>query len=569
MDGTGPHGLYERLRDFNQLAEAVPLGIFRMSADRRIRYANGRFTEMFGLVPGDVLPQILEKDDEDRVESELFAQLDRSGGLLGRAKNEGVEFSFTAPGTDKQIHVHLFASTNARGVPEALGYCEDISEQKSRRSELLAEARTDPLTGLANRKAMNEFFDFHPKRSIAVLLIDLDGFKQLNETFGHAAGDAVIRTFAQRLRDAVRPTDLVVRLGGDEFVIVAPGVNTYDNALVIADRIHPLFRLPIVFDTKTIELSATIGVALGKPGESAPELLKLADQALYEAKRSGRDRISVHRGDENAESLTPVVLRRELRRALEEEELHVELQPIVRLEGGIGSIDCEALLRWDHPKFGSISPSQIIPVAEQTGMIRPLGRFTAEAAARAAGALSALTTDTVHVGLNLSATQISDVKFLPSFVESLDRHGVTVEQLPIELTESHRVHEVDGAIEALDELVAMGAQIVIDDFGAGVSTYEYLLTLPVDVVKVDKVFTDHVTTDRGFEMLRSFAQACTNLGMPVVAEGIETAEQLEAVRAAGVGFGQGYLLSPPVAIEEFLDAVARSYDVILGRREAA
>ena len=569
MEGIGPHGLYERLRDFNQLAEAVPLGIFRMSADRRIRYANGRFTEMFGLVPGDVLPSVLDEPDEERIEAELFAQLERSGGIVGRPDSEGVEFTFIAPGTDRRVHVHLFASTNARGVPEALGYCEDITDRRIRHSDPLVEARIDPLSGLANRKAMNEFFDLHPDRSIAVLFIDLDGFKQLNDTYGHAAGDAVIRTFAERLRDAVRPTDLVARLGGDEFVIVAPGVHTYDNAMVIADRIHPLFRLPIVFDTKTIELSSTIGVALGRPGDDPAELLRRADHALYEAKRGGRDRISVHRGEQGTESLTPVVLRRELRRALEEDELRVELQPIVRLDGGIGSIDCEALLRWDHDRFGSISPAQIIPVAEQTGMIRPLGRFTADAAAEAAAALSKMTTEEVRVAINLSATQISDAEFLPSFIDSLARHGVTVAQLPIELTESHRVHEVEGALEALNELVGMGAQIVIDDFGAGVSTYEYLLTLPVDVVKVDRVFTEHVTSDRGFQMLRSFADACAELGVPVVAEGIETHEQLDAVRAAGIGLGQGFLLSPPVPVEGFLDAVTRSYDVITSRREAA
>ena len=193
--------LYRRLREFDQLAEAVPLGVFRMTPDRTVSYANGRFTAMFGLAAGDPFPPILGDLDERNVEAELVAQLDRARSRTSSADVEPVEFNFVAPGSSQCIHMHLVAAISGDGEPEALGFCEDITDRRSVGADLLVEARTDPLSGLANRTAMREFFDLHGDRSIAVLMSDLDGFKQVNDTHGHAAGDAVIRAFAERLPD--------------------------------------------------------------------------------------------------------------------------------------------------------------------------------------------------------------------------------------------------------------------------------------------------------------------------------------------------------------------------------
>lgn len=538
--------------ELRALAESAPVGMFRMDHNNVIRYMNERFHALTGAREGDPFELVPEFFD---------------GAHFSR-ESSYFECSVPTESGERFMSVHLVPLDPDDISSDILGYCYDVTASTVQNDELRTQARTDPLSGLANRTALEEFIAASASNGVAVIMCDVDGFKQVNDTLGHDAGDEAIRVLAERLQSVTRPSDLVARLGGDEFVIVAPGAGTEDSAMTIAERCHPLFRLPIEFDGSFIEVSATVGVALGGTGEDPRPLLRLADHALYEAKLAGRDRVQLHRGPASDGALTPLVMRSELRNALERDELHLELQPMFRIDGTPGPVDAEALLRWNHPTFGSISPGQIIPVAEQTGMICPLGRW---AARRVVEAVSELRPDAwvgIRIGVNLSAVQVADPDFIVELSRALDEFDVSAAAVPIELTESYRLHEVEGSLDNLHRLAELGCPIVLDDFGSGMASFEYLVSLPIDVVKVDQAFIHQSTTERGFTMLQSFTDACHELGIVVVAEGVENAKQLEAVQLAGIERAQGFYFAKPVLPEDLIDAVTHGRSLLAGDRAA-
>ena len=531
-----------QLSDF---AESVHQGFFRVSDSGKLLYKNSRLDEIFGrafhthenfgdvrTLSGDLLATVVIEELQSKEECV-------------------VDVAATVDGQNRTIRVNVRCADGPEERVEYVGSAEDVTEALAREKQLAEEALTDPMTGTANRRGLEIVVDRQlaadPFVPFAVLLCDLDGFKQVNDSLGHDAGDLVIAEVGNRLRDVSREPDLVARMGGDEFVVVANNINGHDEAMEFAERILPWLRQPYTIDDSQIELSGSVGVALATPGMSTHNLLQMADHAMYEAKRAGRNQAVAYHTPDAATTISPLALRRDLRRAISENSLDIAFQPIYAIDNLEHAESAEALLRWEHPIQGRIEPSTMVTIAEQSGLIRDLGEWVITESIRTAASVNANAERQISIAVNVSALQMGRPDFVDMVSASLDFHELDASSLTIELTESYLIDRMDNARQAIDDLVDLGVRLAIDDFGTGYSTFEYLLRLPVYAVKIDPSFTQKLTESRGSAMLRGLCMACRELDMLVVAEGIETVEQLEAARTAGVTHAQGYLLGMPVS----------------------
>ena len=530
------------------ITETVPQGIFRVDSTGNLLYKNSKLDDIFGR-------ELVDRHDfRDVVTSD--------GEMIGPAiqrvlsvSDEGV-LDVHLPFNDclRTIRVRVRSYPDLNGNPEYVGSAEDITDEVARSSQLEVEALTDPMTGAANRRALEVeltgLLEAEEPSQFAVLLCDLDGFKQVNDSLGHGAGDAVIAEVGRRLQEVCRDGDMVARLGGDEFVVLARNVSDYDYAMEFAQRILPLLRKPFSIADTQIELSGSVGVAVSAENSTMHGVLQMADHAMYEAKRAGRNQAMPYQSPDASNELSPLALRRDLRRAIAANGLDLAFQPIFAINDLEVAVSAESLLRWDHPTQGRIDPSTMISIAEQSGLIRDLGEWIVTESIRSAAAVNderSEDTMPISIAVNVSALQVGRPDFFEMVSASLAFHNLAPERLTIELTESFLIDRVDNARATLDQLTNMGVRLAIDDFGTGYSSFEYLLTLPVYAVKIDPSFTRRLTTDRGAAMLRGLSSACRELDMLVIAEGIETFDQLNAARRAGVTHAQGYLLGMPVS----------------------
>jgi diguanylate cyclase (GGDEF)-like protein/PAS domain S-box-containing protein len=433
----------------------------------------------------------------------------------------------------------------------------DTSEQKALEGQLTRQAFEDSLTGLPNRALFRDRTDHAVARNrrsggrVTLFLIDLDDFKMVNDTLGHAAGDQLIGTVALRMAQQVRPADTLARLGGDEFAVLIEDVDEIEAA-ALAERLLAAIRKPVRLGNRDFVCTASIGVATAKAadGESGPdtgELLRDADLAMYAAKAAGRDRYAVFDPTMYADVLREADERSELERALAADEFVVHYQPIVDLPSG-ELIGVEALVRWNHPEKGLLGPNTFIPLAETTGLIVPLGRWVLfQACAQVAQWHRTLPgAEHVRVSVNLSARQFQYSGLVDDVRAILGQTGINPRQVVLEITESLLMHDTDATIVTLQELRNLGVQLAIDDFGTGYSSLSYLKRFPVDILKIDRSFVDGITNDPEDATL---AEAVVQLGralrLTTVAEGIETADQRSALRMLGCEYGQGYLFAKP------------------------
>lgn len=438
-----------------------------------------------------------------------------------------------------------------------LGLHKDISEQKKNAARLEYLATHDVLTGLANRVLLRDrleqsiLFAQRSRRLVAILLIDLDRFKVINDSLGHDSGDELLKKVAGRLRESVREADTVARFGGDEFVILLPEVAEIKEIEPIAEKILSHLDQPYHLDGREFTITGSIGISI-YPNDCADSgnLIRHADIAMYRAKEGGNCYCFYTPGM-GLHSRENMELEADLRRALERRELLLYYQPKVDIGTGciIGS---EALLRWQHPQKGMISPDRFIPLAEETGMILPIGEWVLMEVCRQINVWQGENVTPLPVAVNLSARQFRNINLADSVRRILAETGIEPGLLELELTESMIMHDPETAVATMQQLKKLGVKLALDDFGTGYSSFNYLRRFPVDCLKIDKSFINDVPNDpSSTAVAASIVAIAQRLGLVSIAEGVETQEQLDFLSNCGCGGFQGFLFSAPVPGEEF------------------
>jgi diguanylate cyclase len=436
-----------------------------------------------------------------------------------------------------------------------------LDERRSLEHELERRALHDPLTGLANRTLFHDRLGRALARrsgSVAVMFLDLDDFKTVNDAYGHAAGDKVLRAVADALRGAVRAEDTVARLGGDEFAVLLDDSPDRYEAALVAGRLLGAVQVPVHLAGYQHAIGVSIGISLGNGGDASAEtLMRDADIAMYVAKGQGKGTFTVFEPTEHHAVVRGLELRTDLDRAIREHEFELHYQPILSLESGAVA-GVEALVRWRHPHLGLLAPAEFISLAEATGAIIPLGEWILEAACRAAAAWSSLTEASPapsYVSVNLSAVQLADPGFAATLGRILRGTGLAPHRLVLEVTESARLDQ-DVAAGTLRRVRAAGVRLAIDDFGTGYAALGQLARMPFDLVKIERSFVTTIGTDpRAESLVAGIVDLARRLGVEVVAEGIEDGVQLARLRSAGCAYGQGFHFAapmPPAELATFL-----------------
>jgi diguanylate cyclase (GGDEF)-like protein len=549
---------------FDTALNNMPHGLCMFTADGRLAVMNHRFSEMMiltedivhrGAYAADIVSACVGAGSISAASGRMIvAEIENS---------QARDIITTDPDVARSRSLSWTFQPMAGGGAVVL--LEDITERRTAEARIAHLARYDELTGLPNRVNFRDEIErllavpHDAGQMSALLFVDLDQFKQVNDTLGHPCGDQLLCAVADRLREMLRPEDFVARFGGDEFVVFQQNIKSNEDAAGLARRIVDHLSERYKIDNHLVEIGASIGIAMtSPPGVSADTLLKNADMALYRAKADGRGTFCFFR-DELAQIVEARrILELDLRKALANEEFELFYQPLVNLKSGRIST-CEALLRWNHPVRGTVSPIDIIPVAEDMGLIVDLGRWILRKACMECMKWP----EGVSVAVNFSPQQFHQRDVLSEIRYALEVSGLPAHRLEIEITESSLLRNTQLTHDVLSQLRTIGVRISLDDFGTGYSSLSYLHNFPLQKVKIDRSFLEGIDSDRPLTLLRGVARLSADLGMSVVVEGIETNEQLELISADGtVTEAQGYLFSRPVPAARVRQLVNASH----GRR---
>ena len=453
-------------------------------------------------------------------------------------------------------HIRMLQQANAHLVTATIEAHKLAEQVQTAKGELDHLAHHDVLTDLPNRILLQDRFGQaielarRQGRQLAVMFMDLDQFKHINDSLGHAVGDQLLQSVAQRLVDCVRHSDTVSRQGGDEFVLLLPYIEHAEDAALSAQKMLTALALPHCIDRHDLHIGASIGISIyPDDGQDAETLIKCADSAMYHAKESGRNNYKFFEQSMNVRAVERQSIEGGLRRALERQEFVLHYQPKINLQSGM-IVGVEALVRWQHPERGFLSPVQFVPIAEDCGLILPIGRWVLREACRQARAWRQAGFPPVVMAVNTSALEFRAKDFLENIRATLEETGLEPRYLELELTESVLMRDAESANSVLRALAVLGVKLAIDDFGTGYSSLSYLRQFPIDTLKIDQSFVNQVTSNLDdAAIVSAVISMAKSLKLRVIAEGVETPEQHAFLLAQHCDEGQGYHFGRPMAAE--------------------
>jgi diguanylate cyclase (GGDEF)-like protein/PAS domain S-box-containing protein len=568
-DTTEQHQLGQQLREaeatFRLLVEESPGVVYvsQLDLDEPWRYVSPRLEKLLGIRADEWLAdaslwcQVVDERDRPQVERQLAA-IAVSEGRGPHVLHYRVH---RRDGALRWLRDEFRLVEDLDGQQVFRGVLVDVTREKELEEDLERQATHDPLTGLANRDLFAQRVEESltapagRDRHHAVILVDLDDFKTVNDSLGHAAGDELIRSVAARLAGSLRPGDLAGRVGGDEFVLLIEDLADPVAAVLIASRLQDAIRRPHLLAATSVTTSASVGIAFLEDAASVEEVLRNADLAMSRAKHLGKGRVAAYEPGLHEAALRRLHIRSALEGAIERGEFELHLQPIVDLET-VEVVAAEALLRWDHPVHGRVPPEDFIPVAEETGLISELGAWALDEAARWLAEQHAAGRSWLSVEVNVSPVQLEEDSFVEAVERVLAATGLPPCRLVLEITEQALMSPRSWF--ELDKLDRLGVAIAVDDFGTGYASLAYLSGLATDALKIDKQFVAQLTGEpRGRAVPNAIVQLASSLELEVIAEGIEAVTQWDELRALGCRRGQGYLFSRPLPLAQMTSLLER------------
>ena len=542
--------LRESERRFREMLDTIELVAVLLDVVGSVTYCNPYLLGITGYAKDEVIGRnffdVFLAEEHREAAAAQFTSNIGSGVLAAHSEFDVVARS----GEHRTILWNYTILRSPQGsIVGAAGIGSDVTEQRIVEGQLVHNAFHDSLTGLPNRALFLDRVGHalsRRKQKFAVLLLDVDHFKNVNDSLGHAAGDELLIQIGERLQRCVRAADTVSRFGGDEFTVLVENVNEVTDATRAAARIREEISLPFKIGDSDIFTSVSIGITIGGADYERPEqILRDADTAMYRAKAEGRSRSEIFDADMRMQAVARLQLETDLRHAIDRRELRLYYQPIVRL-GTREVMGLEALVRWQHPTRGMIPPIEFISVAEDTGLIVALGQFVIHEACAAAAAWAPR-----YVSVNVSSRQFAQGDLLDDVRSALDSCRLSPKSLHIEVTESVIMQQPESALTIMNEVRSLGCQVALDDFGTGYSSLSYLHRFPIDRLKIDRSFVHEAPrSTKNLEIIRSIVALGRGLGIEVVAEGVETVEQEEMLMSLGCEFAQGYLFAKPAPADE-------------------
>lgn len=553
-----------RLQDLsNRLGlatRAAHMGIWDLDLVRNRLIWDDRMYALYGISPED-FHEVYEAWEAAVHPDDLIPARTALQQALYGEKNYHCEFRVRWPdGTIRYLEAYAIIQRDAEGQPlRAIGVNVDISDRKQAEDQLIYSALHDALTDLPNRTLLTSRLEaaIHNAQQsssyhFAVLFLDLDRFKVINDSLGHLVGDELLLATAQKLQSIIRPTDLAARLGGDEFVVLLECVPNVQAVIRTAERLLSEFNRATEIDSRNIFVTTSIGIVWGvNTYTDASDLLRDADIALYRAKAKGRNRYEIFDTEMHVQAMKRMTLEHDLRVAINRQEFIIYYQPIVDLHSR-RLTGFEALIRWQHPVRGFVSPADFIPIAEETGAIVPMSQWILQAACEqvATWRRQFRDLDDLRISINLSGQDLQQPILVETIRQTLDRVKLPATSLTLEITESLLIENIETTIQLLGQLRSLGIRISIDDFGTGYSSLSYLYSLPADYLKIDRSFVGKMQPeDKNYQIVQAVVSLSDRLQLAAIAEGIETLQQLEWLKDLGCEFGQGYYLSRPLAPE--------------------